>query len=54
MNPPSNDRERIWHEMMAHARYLIMPKAASLIDIALWDLAGKQAGPISRRNCGAP
>ena len=40
----ANDRERIWHEMMAHARYLIMPKAASLIDIALWDLAGKQAG----------
>lgn len=40
----SNDRERLWHEMMAHARYLIMPKAASLIDIALWDLAGKEAG----------
>lgn len=40
----SNDRERLWHEMMAHARYLIMPKAASHIDIALWDLAGKQAG----------
>ena len=30
----SSERERLWHEMMAHARYLIMPKAASLIDIA--------------------
>lgn len=40
----ADERERLWHEMMAHARYLIMPKAASLIDMALWDLAGKQAG----------
>jgi L-alanine-DL-glutamate epimerase-like enolase superfamily enzyme len=38
------DRERLWQEMMAHARYLVMPKAASLIDIALWDIAGKAAG----------
>jgi len=35
------ERERLWHEMMAFARYLIVPKAASLVDIALWDLAGK-------------
>lgn len=40
----ANDRERLWQEMMAHARYLIMPKAASLIDIALWDLLGKRTG----------
>lgn len=38
------DRERLWQEMMALARYMIMPKAASLIDIALWDIAGKAAG----------
>jgi L-alanine-DL-glutamate epimerase-like enolase superfamily enzyme len=38
------DRERLWQEMMAFARYMVMPKAASLIDIALWDIAGKAAG----------
>lgn len=38
-----HDRERLWQEMMSFARYLIMPKAASLIDIALWDIAGKLA-----------
>lgn len=37
------DRERIWHNTMAFSRYLIAPKAASLIDIALWDIAGKMA-----------
>ncbi|MGY1806187.1 enolase C-terminal domain-like protein [Blastococcus sp. SYSU D00669] len=37
-------RERIWHELMAFARYMISPKAASNIDIALWDIAGKAAG----------
>lgn len=37
-------RERLWHEMMAFSRYLIAPKAASNIDIALWDIAGKAAG----------
>lgn len=38
------DRERLWQEMMSFARYLIVPKAQSLIDIALWDIAGKAAG----------
>lgn len=38
------ERERLWQEMMAFARYLIVPKAASLLDIALWDLAGKALG----------
>ncbi|HMJ78806.1 MAG TPA: enolase C-terminal domain-like protein [Iamia sp.] len=38
------DRERLWQEMMAFARYLITPKAASLIDFALWDIAGKATG----------
>lgn len=37
------ERERLWHEMMSFSRYMIMPKAASLIDIALWDIAGKAA-----------
>jgi L-alanine-DL-glutamate epimerase-like enolase superfamily enzyme len=37
-------RERIWHELMSFSRYLIAPKAASNIDIALWDIAGKAAG----------
>lgn len=39
-----NDREAIWHEMMAFSHSTISPKAASTTDIALWDLAGKQAG----------
>lgn len=39
-----SQRERIWQELMAFSRYLIMPKAASNIDIALWDVAGKAAG----------
>jgi L-alanine-DL-glutamate epimerase-like enolase superfamily enzyme len=38
------DRERLWQEMMAFARYLVMPKAASALDTALWDIAGKAAG----------
>ncbi|MET7399936.1 enolase C-terminal domain-like protein [Dactylosporangium sp. NPDC005572] len=37
-------REKIWHELMAFSRYMISPKAASNIDIALWDIAGKAAG----------
>lgn len=37
------DRERLWQEMMAFSRYMISPKAASNIDIALWDIAGKAA-----------
>jgi L-alanine-DL-glutamate epimerase-like enolase superfamily enzyme len=37
------ERERLWQDMMAYSRYLIMPKAASVIDIALWDIAGKAA-----------
>ncbi len=36
-------REKIWQELMAFSRYMIMPKAASNIDIALWDIAGKAA-----------
>ncbi len=40
----AHDRERLWQEMMRMVRYLIPPKAASMIDIALWDIAGKQAG----------
>jgi len=40
----TTDREAIWHEMMAFSHSTISPKAASTIDIALWDLAGKQAG----------
>lgn len=38
------DREKIWHDMLAMARFLISPKAASNIDFALWDIAGKAAG----------
>ncbi|KAA9151854.1 mandelate racemase [Amycolatopsis acidicola] len=38
------DRESIWQELMRFTRYLISPKAASNIDIALWDIAGKAAG----------
>jgi L-alanine-DL-glutamate epimerase-like enolase superfamily enzyme len=37
------DREAIWHDMLAMARFLIPPKAASQIDFALWDIAGKAA-----------
>ncbi|MEV6815651.1 enolase C-terminal domain-like protein [Micromonospora sp. NPDC051296] len=37
-------REKIWQELMAFSRYMISPKAASNIDIALWDIAGKAAG----------
>lgn len=47
------ERERLWHEMMAFARYLIVPKAASLVDIALWDLAGKALGQPIYRLLGA-
>lgn len=38
------ERNRIWHEMMSFTTYLIPPKAASHIDIALWDIAGKATG----------
>lgn len=38
------DRERLWQEMMSFARYIVVPKAASHIDIALWDIAGKATG----------
>jgi L-alanine-DL-glutamate epimerase-like enolase superfamily enzyme len=37
------DREKIWHDMMSMARFLIPPKAASQIDFALWDIAAKAA-----------
>ncbi|AOR80556.1 enolase C-terminal domain-like protein [Novosphingobium resinovorum] len=37
------DREKLWHDMMGMARFLIPPKAASQIDFALWDIAGKMA-----------
>ncbi|WP_134322404.1 enolase C-terminal domain-like protein [Cumulibacter soli] len=37
------DRERIWQEMMSFQRYTITPKAASCIDIALWDIAARAA-----------
>ena len=40
----ANQREKIWHELMAFSRYMITPKAASNIDVALWDIAGKAAG----------
>jgi L-alanine-DL-glutamate epimerase-like enolase superfamily enzyme len=34
-------REAIWQEMMKLTRNTVSPKAASVVDIALWDLAGK-------------
>lgn len=38
------DRERLWHEMMGLGRYMIDAKGPSLVDIALWDLAGHHFG----------
>jgi L-alanine-DL-glutamate epimerase-like enolase superfamily enzyme len=38
------DREAVWQELMMLTRNTISPKAASAVDTALWDLAGKAAG----------
>lgn len=47
------DREAIWHDMRDRGTPTV-PQALSLIDIALWDLAAKQAGmPLYRMLGGA-